>query len=616
MAQAGGDRTRWPGHLRWALFLALVFVWLQRVVDPSRCYHAADLTGLPAFSPDVMFRRAHLTTIGGPLGYVAAWICQLLVWRAVGAAVLTALVGAVGPALDWAVGGLAGRRLAGWRYAPAFLLVLLDGHYLCPIGWQLGWVLALAAAGALLRARQLPLVSLLAAEALLYYLLGGPWLVAAPLLALGAARQTRWWAVALVLWPLLLPALSTWLGFDRPLAEAYTALWGVLAPIDRYGLAYAGLIGMVAFSLLLGGLAVRAAASDAAPRAPRPALVWAAWAAGLALLLVGAHDRLVGARLELAADAARGQWTALLAAADRFRPDDLTQFEGYDIILALVHTGAVGERLFHYTLPPGSLLREDPRLGDAEAQLELRTRHGLAIRNLELELGFVNESEHALHETIETQGPYAALLAAMGRVQVLLGRPRAAAVYFRLAAAQPGDPQHVRPLLRAIAGDPTLAGDPLTAELAAHRLQADLYRPPTATARLEAVVAEHPDHHLAWQYLLLRYLLANQIDQLVAELPNLPRHGGEPLPRHCQEAVVCWEFVSGRRAELGPWEISPETRTRFQDFIAALGCGAETAARILRAPGQPPLFAFRAFKGPWNETYYYYRLFGVSGALP
>jgi hypothetical protein len=620
----GGEECegRRQADARLALFVVVAFVWLWLCVDPSRTYYGAGLTALPAFSPDVMFRRAYFTTLGGPVRFVSAWLSQFFLWPAWGAAILTALAAAAAVVTDRLVTCLAGRRLHGYRYAPALLFLLLDGHYLHLVDWQLGWVVALAATDVVLRRPEgrpaVRLALLLAEVALLYGLLRGPAVVAVPLLALGETRrrETRFLAAVLVLWLASLPWLGTWCGFDQPLGEVYRVLFGPLLPNDEYGMARAAVAGMAAFALLLGALALMAAPS-AKPRLElRPLLAWAGVAAGCAALVVAGGDRVEGRRLEMCAHAERGEWDAVLATAHRMGARDITQYEDYNILLALTHTGQSGDWLFRYGLPLFSMLRGDPRLGDEETILKMRTQHGLQLCELDLELGFINMAEHETHESLETQGTYPGLLVPMARIEVLQSRPRAAKVFLRLAAAQPGDPEGAAPLLRALRDDPALSGDDEQTGLARNRLHTDMYNDYSTTHMLEQAVKEHPDHRLAYEYLMAWYLLSNQTDKLVAAIPTLPAFGREALPRHYEEAVLCQEALTGAHADLGPWRIRSETRRRFEAFTHALGCAGDELAAALRVPSRPPLWAARVWRGPWSDTYYYYRLFGTSGVQP
>jgi hypothetical protein len=163
--------------------------------------------------------------------------------------------------------------------------------------------------------------------------------------------------------------------------------------------------------------------------------------------------------------------------------------------------------------------------------------------------------------------------------------------------------------------DPSLAGDAEQARLAHNRLETDLYDVHSTTRRLEQLTGEHPDHQLAQEYRMAWYLLTHQLDRLVAAIPNLPRFGREALPRHYEEAVLCYEAITGRPADLGPWQIRAETRRRFEQFVQALGGDSDETASLLRVPGRQSALADRVWKGPWSDTYYYYRLFGISGAV-
>lgn len=606
---------RWQGDARLAICGVVAWVWLWRWVDPSRAYDNPSLSALPSFGPDAMFARANWSVIGGPLQQASEWLSQLWHWSAAATTLLVASALAVAAGVDRAASSLAGRRLPGLRYAPFLLCLLLDGHYMHLLDWQIGWAAALFAVSAELSwSESRPAVRaavLLPAAGLVYYVLGGPALIAVPLAAFGEGRrrETRLLAGALATSPLWLPALAQRAAFDHPLAQVYEALLPRAVGIDQYGVVRSAALGMIAFGVLVGAVAVR----PAQPRAPRPALAWLAPVVTIALMFAVGRDRVDCVRMQLGQLAARRDWTGLLAAAKQLAPQELIQFDDYHVLLALAHTGQVGERLFEFGLPTTSILRDDPRLGGGEVVRRMRTQHGVMLRAVSLELGLVNEAEHELHETLETQGTYPALLVPMARVQIMKGRPEAARVLLRLAAAQPGDPAGAAPLLRALTADPRLASDPVQAGLERNRMQGDVYYEQRLMPLLEQVTSEHPGHRLAQEYLLALYLLDNQLDRLVAALPTLPDPARDTLPRHIEEALLCQEVLTGRPVPLGRWTIRGETRSRFDDYIRALGCGRDGMVDYLRTPRRPPRAAAKVLGSPWSDTYYYYRMFGMAG---
>ncbi len=615
MAEAQARHHRVAGDLRLAVCALVSWVWLWRIVDTGRIYAGASLTGLPAYSVDIMYRRAHGWVPGGALGWLAEWLAQWYVRPAVGAAILAVAALLVAISLDRAVTALAGRRVPALRYAPWLLCLLIDGQSIHLLEWQLGWAAALSVAGlALVWREQRPArraAVLLPAVVALYILLGGPALVALPLLAIdaGRRRETRLLAAALVAAPGWVPWLVWRTLFDQPLGLVYEALLPAPASVDQYGMARSAAMGMVALAMLAGALALR----PGERKAPPAAAAWLAPLAACTLLLTIGHDRIGGLRLELCRRAEQRDWPGLLAAARRLAPDEMTQFDDYNVLMALAHTGQVGDQLMRLGLPPISLLRDDPRLGDAIAQRRMRTQFGLLLRDLTLDLGLVNEAEHELHETLETQGPYPQLLVPMARIQALQDRPEAASVLLRMAAAQPGDPAGARTLLARQASDPCLAGDAAQAKLAAGRLSTDCYQVHLIGPLLEQVTREHPDHRLAQEYLLAAYLYGHRLDRLAAALPTLIAPERDTLPCHVEEALLCWEVLSGRDLQLGRFQISAGARRRFDEFVRALGCGYDGLAEVLRRPLHPPASARRVFGGPWTDTYYHYRLFGVSG---
>ncbi|MBI5835216.1 MAG: hypothetical protein HZB16_23160 [Armatimonadetes bacterium] len=605
-------RRRGQGDARLALCVLVAWVWLWRWVDPSRVYFGASLTGLPAFSPDAVFVRAHGQVAGGLLGYGCAWLSQLWIWPGLAAGLLALAAACVAVAADYAVAGATGRRVPGLRYGPFLLCLLLDGRYHHLLDWQVGWALALWAAGAALRWRETRpgrrAAVILPGLIALYCLLGGPALVAVPLLAVGEARRPAWpLATAVLAAPLWMPALVWLVWFDDPLAMVYAALVPGLSGFGQSGLARVAAVGLLAYLFVAAVLAPRLT------QFAQPRLAWLAPLVVCALLACVGRNEVAGRGLELHKRAARGDWPGLLAAAEPIAPQAMTQYDAYNVLMALAHTGQVGDRLLRLGLNALSTMRDNPQLAAGGSEDVMRAQCGLLLRDLDLQLGLVNEAEHAFHETLETQGTYPALLVPMARVQLMKDRPQAARVFLHMAAAQPGDPAGARPLLRRLRSDPALAGDEMQRTLSANRVRADRYDQQRLEPLLEQATREHPDNRLAQEYLLALYLFNNRIDRIAVALPTLVDPARDTLPRHVEEALLCQEIVTGKPVDTGRRTISAAARKRLDDLRCAMGCDRDRMVDVLYAPRRVPRCALRVWQTAFADTYYYYRMFGVSG---
>jgi len=613
----GRCTVAWLQHLRLAVFVAVAWVWLRQMIDPTLGYFAAGMTDCPAYSPDVMFLRNHLARPGGPIEYAAAWLSQFLADPGLGALVLVLPVALAAVAVDGLVLALAGRRLAGWRSLPGMVFLFCASQYFHLLAWQLGWALGWLVAWGLVRverpvAVRLPLA--MVALAGLYYLGNGAVLITTAALALDESRRPdgRWAAVLLVGYVAALPWASTWCGFDRGLRQAYGEWLVPQIPNDALGVMHRTLsLGLPALALLLAAWALETRRK--APRELRPALVWCGWLALLAALPVLRCDPLMRDRLTLGAAAAREDWPALLAAADRLPPHGYGDLEGYLMLRALLETGGLTDSMFNYTVRPFAYLRSvDQRLYDSDWLGRRRARHGVQVGDLELRLGFVNAAEHQFHEALEISGTRPTVLLPMARVQIHKGRPAAARVFLRLAAAQWSSRAEANALLAALDQDPNLTDDAAQQELAAHELRADICAEKSITKQYETLVAEQPDHRLAVDSLMGWYLLTWQIDRLVAALPTRPAFGRTALPTHEEEAALVWEAVHHRPADLGPWHVRPATRARFEAFVAALGVPSDELGALLAEPANPPEWALKVHGGAWSNTYYHYLLFSES----
>jgi hypothetical protein len=111
---------------------------------------------------------------------------------------------------------------------------------------------------------------------------------------------------------------------------------------------------------------------------------------------------------------------------------------------------------------------------------------------------------------------------------------------------------------------------------------------------------------MAFEYLMIHFLLTLQLDKLVAELGRLDDFGYRDLPRHYEEALVRYQYQpDSRPVELRGRRIRPETARRFAQFVELVNRGGLASAADRQA-----------LRRDFGNTYWYYHLFAQAAGPP
>ena len=327
------------------------------------------------------------------------------------------------------------------------LLVVMHGSYSHPLGTVLSLQAGLI--GFVLYVRWTPqgtwkrLIGLLLACAILYHVAGSGSAVFPVLVAIYESLVARRpvFAAAAVVCGLAVPCLSAAM-FAVDLREAYVGFLasdpGVLP--GKWPL----ILGLyLFFPAVLAGSALAqrvAGARKTQPRshksntshqpqqpAPHYRPRFAAASAALALLGGGlaawfSFDTLTRTGLEIDYHSQGERWDEALAAADRLPAGFYDVRCHRNVMLALYHTGRLGDQMFRYPQRPGvDLFRTPDEAEDPGSQYQ--------ESRLFLEMGHVNQAEKCASEALETCGDLPAVLEELALINVVKGRPETARIF-------------------------------------------------------------------------------------------------------------------------------------------------------------------------------------------
>ena len=590
-----------------ACVLAAYYLYLRYHVDPRLVLHTQTVV----FRDDLPWFRGFLEQLGGPAAYTSAFLSQALMYRDLGSAVLAgcAALVALGAFLYLRAGFGKPVRFAHWF--PVVFLAGIQSDYSQPVAVSVAFAAVMmtaaiyAAGGPENRAGRIGLFLVLAS--MLYYLVGGPFLLFGGLCVLVEFARPGRRALGLVyaLWCVVLPGAAM-LAFGWTLPEALAGAAPLLTGPVSATVAIL-LYACVPIAALLG-VVHRATASGQGSRDAQPgkrmAVLQAILLAGCAAATIhGSHRGALKAALFVDYCGEHGHWGAALATAKEYELN--SPLAAHDVDRALFHEGRLLDDMFAYPQSAGvsALL-----LGD---HLHLVGRAYMKRSDVFLDLGHVNVAEHMAFEALENIGELPAVLERLALVHVLKGQPEAARIFLRQLGRNPFFGNRAQAYLEALQKDPLLAGDPRVSQwrsVMIHDLytaQSNLLLVPTEGRvlpgddgtepgqMLSVLLKANPENKMAFEYLIAHYLLNLQLDRVVERIGQFKALGYPELPRHVQEALFVYEkFSGGRMPDLHGYILSTEVRGRFAAFTHMVSRGAEDMEAVL--------------KEDFGDTYYHY----------
>lgn len=634
--QAAIPHKSLPSSMTAGPFYLLFFLYVWLVIDPRLIHHALGIL-LPyvpfAFHADWPFLQEHLGRTGGLIEYANRLLSQFYMFGWVGALIVTAVA--------WCMGSFAGGliRRGGWRggyvlsFVPAAILLLMYGAYNHPLGPALSVLTTVGGFAIYVRlAPAAPVkrfVTYLLAFLALYHVAGSSSLLFAVLVAIDAwlLGNRKGLASAVLACALVVPwisALKSGLAFTDTYAGFLVSAPGVAPMRWSYTLAlYLFFPTVLAGSSLWGNARTSEVSSSARPASPAPKPArrsrqggrashekprhfsvrpWPTWAlpalffsgvAAAAWLSLDTRTRIV---LEMDYLAQREQWPEVLQSANRLPARVYSARCNRNIMLALYHTGRLGDEMFRYPQRPGVDLFNTPNeLSDLGTFFQ--------ESRLFLDLGQVNLAQRCAYEALATAGEHPAVLEQLAMIHLVKGQSYTATLLLHALAKHLFHGHTSREMLHQLEADPSLENDRRTSRIRENMPSHDSIAQATSFQDiLELLLEKNPHNQMAFELLMAHYLSNGMPEKVVANLPRLKDFSYRRVPRHYQEALVIHALSSDRPPQVPGFEPAPETLRRFQTFqqITARATSPQEAAQA-------------ALEAGLGDSYFFYYAYGVSG---
>ena len=621
------------------LFFVLFYLYVWLVIDP-RLIHHSWLVNDPrliyhyigilrfyspfSFSTGWPFFWEHLARPGGLVDYGVRFVSQFYCFGWAGALVTTAvaLYACLCTDVLTRLGG--GSRGMVLRYVPAVLLLVMYGGYHHSLSMILSLLAALSCFVLYLRwapqGTVKPLLVLPVTCVALYHAAGAGSLLFPVLVALFELSIRRRMLVAVT--ALACCAVVLWTVGTRALEVDFSQVRAALALHPGVYRGYGCALALsVFFPAVLAGAAVwRSVRGHRASQAPdRPSArtdasrtgkafrsLWRGtshWTVRMAVAFAGsgavAWCSLDGdTRIVLEVDyfSQHEDWTAVLDAADGTSHSRFNPRCNRNVLLALYHTGQLGDEMFRYR--QRSLV--DLFSGPASAW-ELGSYFQLS--RLLLELGQVNLAETYASEALEIMGDLPAVLKHLAIINIVKDRPETARVFLNALSKNPAHGRTAREMLRRLEEDPRQESDPRIGRIRRAMVSRDcLFADMTVEDVLQTLLQKDPGNKMAFEFLMAYHLCDRRTDRVIAGVNRLEELSYRRIPRHYQEAIIVYSGIPEGSPQIGRYRLDPEIIRR-----------GEEAWKTMATAASPEEGASRGLAAGFGDTYFFYFLYGASG---
>ncbi len=290
------------------------------------------------------------------------------------------------------------------------------------------------------------------------------------------------------------------------------------------------------------------------------------------------------------------KWAQVLATAERMPRGQTSVRCSRNVLLALYHTGRLGDEMFRYPQIRGMSPLGDPE-GDAD--------FGALFQESRLcfYLGQINYAEKCAYDALGVAGDVPAVLEHLALVSVARGRIGAAHVLLNALGKNPFYRRRATEMIRRLEDDPRLEGDPRVRGISSIVPDSDSFtRKIDVEDVLLALLKKNPRNRMAFEFLMAHYLVNGRPEKVAQNVGRLKDLGYAEMPRHFQEALLISLGLEGAKFHAAPYDIQPGAVRDFESFLAIVRRESDgrAAARDARAAGL-------------GDTYFYFLTFGTSG---
>jgi hypothetical protein len=257
----------------------------------------------------------------------------------------------------------------------------------------------------------------------------------------------------------------------------------------------------------------------------------------------------------------RKQWDEVLELSRTLPKGTTNVYFHHDVMRALYHTGRLPYDMFNFPQTPHGLLLTH------EDKVSYLTQ--LKLCGLFIELGCVNRAEKLASEILVVKKHLGAVVEKIAWIYIIKGHNHTARIYLNALRKDLIYGPTAGALLDAL--DDGFAPDE---KAYIDRIRSWMYEeghPGTFDESVEQMLMEllarNPRNKMAFEYLMAGYLLAREVDKIAANMGRLRDFDYGSIPTLYEEAILIHLGSQGQKADLGGFNVRPETVERYTRFV-------------------------------------------------
>jgi len=270
------------------------------------------------------------------------------------------------------------------------------------------------------------------------------------------------------------------------------------------------------------------------------------------------------------------KWEEVIEKAKKRKPSSMLATNC--INLALGETGQMGEKMFDFFQYGNSSLMQDYK-DDI-----------LFSGEILFNLGLINEAQRYAYESMESipdQQKGVIFVKRLAETNLVAGRDEVASKYLRILGKTLFYKQWSQDRLKLVGDSVLISEDPVYGHL--RKIQPDsnfVFMSGSLPQMLEILLRQHPDNHLAYDYLMASCLLTKSLG-IFAEKVRI----SSTMPRHYKEALVLLSCLNHQSPDMLPSCVKSSMIDDFENFITKYNAIGGNPAEL---------------QGQYGKTYWYY----------
>lgn len=258
----------------------------------------------------------------------------------------------------------------------------------------------------------------------------------------------------------------------------------------------------------------------------------------------------------------RGDWPRVIQTAQQL-PKSLLMIHMAN--RALYHTGRLGYDMFTFPQSMDVLMLSSEVFGPLESA-DAAGVHWKRFGTY-LDLGLLNSAQHSLTNSLEMYGQRPLLLKNLAMINMAKGNINSAKVYLGSLSKTLFHNSWAEVYLDKIDSDPSLEND-----VEIRRLRNIMYNKDSDfnAEKIEDIFANSRRNRASFEYMMSSYLLLQELESILKNIPLLKDYDYPEIPRLYEEAILLYMFQSKKSVYLHGYKVSEATHKRFNDYMTIL----------------------------------------------